>query len=166
MPRNQTKCSSDSRTDATAHMTEEMKDARKDAPKAIIWAVWIGAITGFIFLVAVCFCIVNIDDAASSPTGVPIFRRYLGDHPVSFGLICHIVMRPCYPRDSLLIKKLLTLPLSRDFRVCHKVICRRNSALCSDFDHLSSQFGFPLCSELSVGICFRSRRRAAILQIL
>jgi choline transport protein len=62
--------------DATAHMTEEMKDARKDAPKAIIWAVWIGAITGFIFLVAVCFCIVDIDAAASSPTGVPIFQIF------------------------------------------------------------------------------------------
>ncbi|EHK97915.1 putative Uncharacterized amino-acid permease PB24D3.02c [Glarea lozoyensis 74030] len=45
--------------DATAHMTEEMKDARKDAPKAIIWAVWIGAVT------------------ASSPTGVPIFQIFL-----------------------------------------------------------------------------------------
>ncbi|KAE9369601.1 amino acid transporter [Stipitochalara longipes BDJ] len=62
--------------DATAHMTEEMKDARKDAPKAIIWAVWIGAITGFIFLVAVCFCIVDIDAAASTPTGVPIFEIF------------------------------------------------------------------------------------------
>lgn len=54
-------------------MTEEMKDARK-APKAIIWAVWIGAITGLIFLVVICFCIENIDDAASSPTGVPTFE--------------------------------------------------------------------------------------------
>ena len=58
-------------------MTEEMKDARKDAPKAIIWAVWIGAVTGFFFLVVICFCIENIDDAASSPTGVPIFEIFL-----------------------------------------------------------------------------------------
>lgn len=57
-------------------MTEEMKNAKKDAPKAIIWAVWIGAITGFIFLVAVCFCIVDIDAAASTPTGVPIFEIF------------------------------------------------------------------------------------------
>jgi choline transport protein len=57
-------------------MTEEMKDARNDAPKAIIWAVWIGAITGFFFLVAVCFCIVDIDAAASTPTGVPIFQIF------------------------------------------------------------------------------------------
>ncbi len=62
-----------------------MKDARKDAPKAIIWAVWIGAITGFIFLVAVCFCIGDIDDAASSPTGVPIFQIFMSATG-SFGL--------------------------------------------------------------------------------
>lgn len=58
-------------------MTEEMKDARKDAPKAIIWAVWIGAITGFMFLIAVCFCIGDINEAATSSTGVPIFQIFL-----------------------------------------------------------------------------------------
>ena len=57
-------------------MKEEMKDARKDAPKAIIWAVWIGAITSFPFLVAVCFCIVDIDAAANTSTGVPIFEIF------------------------------------------------------------------------------------------
>ena len=60
--------------DATAHMTEEMRDARKDAPKAIIWSVWIGTITGLAFLIAVCFCIVNINDAAMTPTGVPLIQ--------------------------------------------------------------------------------------------
>lgn len=57
-------------------MTEEMKNARQDAPKAIIWAVWIGAVTGFIFLVVVCFCIVDIDKAAMTPTGVPIIQIF------------------------------------------------------------------------------------------
>ncbi len=60
--------------DATAHMTEEMRDARNDAPKAIIWSVWIGTITGLAFLIAVCFCIVNINDAAMTPTGVPLIQ--------------------------------------------------------------------------------------------
>lgn len=39
--------------DATAHMTEELIDARHTAPRTIIWSVWIGALTGFFFLVAV-----------------------------------------------------------------------------------------------------------------
>lgn len=52
-------------------MTEEMKDAKKDAPKAIIWAVWVGTVTGFLFLIALMFCIVDVDTAASTPTGEP-----------------------------------------------------------------------------------------------
>lgn len=63
-------------TDATAHMIEEIKDPRKAAPKAIIWAVWIGSITGFIFLVAMCFCIDDINVAAASPTGVPAIQIF------------------------------------------------------------------------------------------
>ena len=62
--------------DATAHMTEEMQNARIDAPKAIIWAVWIGTVTGLAFLVAICFCIVNINSAAMTPTGVPLIQIF------------------------------------------------------------------------------------------
>ena len=65
-------------------MAEELADARKDAPRAILWAVWIGAVTGFIFLVAVCFCITDINTAASSPTGVPIIQIFY-DATDSFG---------------------------------------------------------------------------------
>lgn len=64
-------------------MTEELADAKRDAPKAIIWSVWIGAITGFIFLVAVCFCISDINAAATTPTGVPLFQ-ILNDATSSF----------------------------------------------------------------------------------
>lgn len=55
-------------------MTEELADAKRDAPKAIIWAVWIGAVTGFIFLVALCFCITDINAAAMTSTGVPLIQ--------------------------------------------------------------------------------------------
>ena len=34
--------------DAPAHMTEELKNARKEAPRAIVLAVYVGAFTGFI----------------------------------------------------------------------------------------------------------------------
>lgn len=62
--------------DAPAHMTEEMKNARKDAPKAIVLAVYIGAITGFIFLVTLCFCIGDIETTATTPTGLPILQIF------------------------------------------------------------------------------------------
>lgn len=62
--------------DAPAHMTEEMKNASKEAPKAIILSVYIGAVTGFIFLVSVCFCIGDIGATAGSSTGVPLIQIF------------------------------------------------------------------------------------------
>ncbi|KAK3113298.1 hypothetical protein LTR53_009548 [Teratosphaeriaceae sp. CCFEE 6253] len=62
--------------DATAHMTEELHDARHTAPKAIIWSVWIGAVTGFAFLVAAMFCIGNLEEVVTTPTGVPLIAIF------------------------------------------------------------------------------------------
>jgi amino acid transporter len=57
--------------DAPAHMTEEIKNARKQAPRAIVWAVYINCFTGFVFLVAISFCIGDIEAIAASETGFP-----------------------------------------------------------------------------------------------
>ncbi len=62
--------------DAPAHMCEELKDARRQAPRAIVLSVYIGAVTGFIFLIAVCFCIGDINEVASTPTLVPLIQIY------------------------------------------------------------------------------------------
>lgn len=62
--------------DAPSHMVEEMKDARREAPRAIVLSVYIGAVTGFVFLVAVCFCIGDIEATASSTTGVPLIQIF------------------------------------------------------------------------------------------
>jgi amino acid transporter len=60
--------------DAPSHMTEEMHNASKEAPKAIILAVILGAVTGFAFLLTLCFCIGNIDQTAKTSTGVPVIQ--------------------------------------------------------------------------------------------
>lgn len=51
-------------------MTEEMKHASQEAPKVIVMSVYIGAVTGFIFPISLCFCIGDIDSTASSITGI------------------------------------------------------------------------------------------------
>lgn len=60
--------------EAPSHMTEEMNSASKEAPKAIIMSVALGAVTGFAFLLTLCFCIGNISDTANSSTGVPVIQ--------------------------------------------------------------------------------------------
>ncbi|KAJ9619935.1 hypothetical protein H2203_008209 [Taxawa tesnikishii (nom. ined.)] len=74
--------------DAPAHMTEEIKNARKEAPKAIVLAVWIGSVTGFIFLIATCFCIGSIDATATSSTGVPIIQIFYDSTGSVAGATC------------------------------------------------------------------------------
>ncbi|KAI8938293.1 hypothetical protein NX059_005947 [Plenodomus lindquistii] len=62
--------------DAPSHMTEEMKDARKQAPRAIIMSVYIGFFTGFIWLIALCFCIGDLETTGSTATGVPVIEIF------------------------------------------------------------------------------------------
>ncbi|EAL87235.2 hypothetical protein KXX16_005573 [Aspergillus fumigatus] len=62
--------------DAPAHMTEEMKSASKEAPKSIILSVVLGAVTGFAFLLTLCFCIGDINETASTSTGVPVIQIF------------------------------------------------------------------------------------------
>jgi choline transport protein len=62
--------------DSSAHMTEELKDARKQAPRAIVMSVYMGAVTGFVFLISLCFCIGDLETTASTPTGVPAIEIF------------------------------------------------------------------------------------------
>ncbi len=62
--------------DAPAHMTEEMKNASREAPRAIVMSVWLGAVTGFVFLVSIFYCIGDIETTATSSTGVPLIQIF------------------------------------------------------------------------------------------
>jgi amino acid transporter len=62
--------------DAPAHMVEEIKNARKQAPRAIIMSVYIGAVTGFIFLISLSYCMGDIESTAGTATGVPVIEIF------------------------------------------------------------------------------------------
>ncbi|KAI4252654.1 MAG: hypothetical protein LQ352_004156 [Teloschistes flavicans] len=59
-----------------AHMTEEMRNASREAPKAMVMSVYIGAITGFVFLISISFCIGDIAKTAESTTGSPLIEIF------------------------------------------------------------------------------------------
>ena len=75
--------------DTPSKMTEEMKNASREAPKAIVLSVYLGAVTGFIFLISVCFCIGDIQSTALSPTGVPLIQIFY-DSTQSFVGTCFL----------------------------------------------------------------------------
>lgn len=78
--------------DTPAHMTEEIHNARREAPRAIIVSVYVGALTGFVFLVAACFCIGDIETTALSPTGVPIIEIFYNSTSSFAGASCLTVL--------------------------------------------------------------------------
>ncbi|KAL2353703.1 amino acid transporter [Cryomyces antarcticus] len=78
--------------DAPAHMTEEIVNARKEAPRAIVMSVWMGAGTGLVFLIAACFCIGDITDTATSSTGVPIIAIFYNSTNSVAGANCLTVL--------------------------------------------------------------------------
>lgn len=73
-------------------MTEEIKHARKQAPRAIILSVYLGAITGFVFLIAACFCIGDIGSTAGTSTLVPIIQIFHNSTQSVAGSTCLTVL--------------------------------------------------------------------------
>ncbi|KAG9855452.1 putative GABA permease, partial [Aureobasidium melanogenum] len=70
----------------------KIRDARKEAPRAIVLSVSIGAITGFIFLVVASFCISTIDGVADSATGSPIVQIFYDSTGSVAGSTCLTVL--------------------------------------------------------------------------
>lgn len=60
--------------DAPCHMAEEMQNAQEDCPKSMIWSVYLGSITGLAYLLAIMFCISDVDEVEDSDN--PIFPIY------------------------------------------------------------------------------------------
>lgn len=55
-------------------------------------SVFIGALTGFVFLISICFCIGNIEDTATSSTGVPLIQIFYDSTGSRAGSICLTVL--------------------------------------------------------------------------
>ncbi|KAH7017122.1 amino acid/polyamine transporter I [Ilyonectria destructans] len=58
--------------DVVLHMAEEMPNPARDAPRAMIYAIAVGGVTGTAFILIILFCLVDPTTIVSSPTGMPI----------------------------------------------------------------------------------------------
>ncbi|GAA3301256.1 amino acid permease [Streptomyces cinereospinus] len=57
--------------DASAHMTEETRDASTAGPRGIVRAIWTSWAAGFVLLLGFTFAIRSYEGARTSPTGAP-----------------------------------------------------------------------------------------------
>lgn len=58
-------------TDSATHMSEEIKDASRIVPRAMVATAVLNGIMGFAMIITYCFCIVDLDAALASNTGYP-----------------------------------------------------------------------------------------------
>ncbi|WP_042368347.1 amino acid permease [Streptacidiphilus neutrinimicus] len=56
--------------DASAHMTEETKDAARSGPKGIVMSIIVSLLAGWVLLIGITFAIQNYDGEVGSATGV------------------------------------------------------------------------------------------------
>ncbi|PQE21121.1 hypothetical protein CJF32_00005552 [Rutstroemia sp. NJR-2017a WRK4] len=64
-------------TDSACHMSEEIINSSTVVPKAMIWSIMLNGVMGFALLIALLFCLGNIDDALTSPTGFPFMEIFV-----------------------------------------------------------------------------------------
>lgn len=61
-------------SDAATHMSEELEDASKTLPKAMIATIVFNGLLGFGMLLTFLFCIGDLDHVLSTPTGFPFIQ--------------------------------------------------------------------------------------------
>ncbi|WEW60245.1 hypothetical protein PRK78_005730 [Emydomyces testavorans] len=62
--------------DCTVHMAEEIQDASKTLPKAIMGTVFINGALGFVLILTLCFTLGDVKSILESPTGFPFIQVF------------------------------------------------------------------------------------------
>ncbi|KAF9879584.1 hypothetical protein CkaCkLH20_03127 [Colletotrichum karsti] len=62
--------------DGATHLSEEMDDAAVGVPHAMVGSVLINGVLGFAFLIALLFCMGDVDSALATSTGFPIIQIF------------------------------------------------------------------------------------------
>lgn len=62
--------------DGAIHMSEEIKNASTVVPHALLASIGLNGLLGFSMLIAILFCIGNIDNALATPTGFPFIEIF------------------------------------------------------------------------------------------
>lgn len=81
--------------DAATHLAEEIEDATIIIPRSMIASVLLNGGLGFAMLIAILFCLGNVDDALNTPTGYPfmeIFVQAARSTSGGTGMTCLIVV--------------------------------------------------------------------------
>ena len=106
-------------TDGAIHMSEEVTNAASVVPRSIMLSVLINGVLGFAFLVAMVFCLGDIEKVTSTPpTQYPfmaIFAQAVGSSSGGAGMIAVILfMYVCTTTTVLAASSRMTWSFARD----------------------------------------------------
>ncbi|EKG20960.1 Amino acid/polyamine transporter I [Macrophomina phaseolina MS6] len=62
--------------DAAAHMAEEVRDASKVVPRAMIITILLNGLMGFVMIITFCFCITDLETLLSLPVAFPFVEVF------------------------------------------------------------------------------------------
>jgi amino acid permease (GABA permease) len=77
--------------DASAHMTEETRDAAVAGPRGIVMSIVVSLVAGWVLLIGVTFAIQSYDGAAGSATGVPPAQIFIDAVGVTGGKLLLLI---------------------------------------------------------------------------
>jgi amino acid permease (GABA permease) len=104
--------------DASAHMTEETRNAAVAGPKGIVRSIWVSLIAGFVLLVGITYAITNnYSSALASSTGVPpvqIWIDAIGRHGGEWLLVVAMVAQAYCGMASVTANSRMIYAFSRD----------------------------------------------------
>ncbi|EXJ93406.1 hypothetical protein A1O1_01798 [Capronia coronata CBS 617.96] len=99
-------------------LLEEMERPQVEVPRAMVGAILTGFVTSFTFLVALLFCVTDMNEIVTSPTGVPvlvIFYQSTGSQAAAIALTCLIFVSIMFSEiGGILISGRTTWAFARD----------------------------------------------------
>jgi choline transport protein len=81
--------------DGAVHMSEEIRNASTVVPQSMMWSICINGALGIGMLIAILFCIGNVENAITTPTGYPfieIFNQAVGNQKGATAMVALVVV--------------------------------------------------------------------------
>jgi len=64
--------------DASVHMAEEVENAARNIPRAIVTSMCINGAVGFVMMITALYCLGDVDKVLNTPTGYPFLQIFYG----------------------------------------------------------------------------------------
>ncbi|KAE8153706.1 amino acid permease [Aspergillus avenaceus] len=126
--------------DGVIHMSEEVKDAPRAVPQAMVWGLTTNALLAYGFSIAVLYTMGDYQSAANSPTGYPIieiFYAQTGSKAAASAMMLPMLLAGCYSSFNVLASvSRLTWAFARD----------EGFPFSEFFSHVSPRYKIPLRS--------------------